>query len=153
MWDDFSNGAGLLNAHTVQLWTDGGTLLASATVDNSSTVVASADSTGRWLFTSITPLSLGAGTYRIAVGYGVDGDDPVRFGSVSVTSIGATFVQEAFSSAGTSTTAFPANAFTDPLFGANLELASSAPEPSTAWAMLFGLGVLGVASRVAKKRA
>lgn len=143
MWDEASNG--LLNTHPVQLWTDSGTLLASATVTNASTAVSSAGGAGRWLFSAITPISLSPGTYRIAVGYGVDTDDPVRFGTTVVTSIGAQYILEAFSAGGAGTTAFPSNLLSNPLFGANLQLdatpANAIPEPGTAALTMLVLGI------------
>src|SRR5262245_12458608 len=50
------NPAGLAESHQVGLWTDSGTLLASATVTSGSTSVASASAAGDWLFADIAPL-------------------------------------------------------------------------------------------------
>lgn len=59
-------GDGLVDRHQVGLWDGNGTLLASATVFNSSTVVASAaGGLGHWLFEDITPVVLAAGTYTV----------------------------------------------------------------------------------------
>jgi hypothetical protein len=63
MWDENANG--LAQAHSVYLWTSGGALLASATVDNSSSAVASSNVNGDWLFTNIAPLALGNGSYVV----------------------------------------------------------------------------------------
>lgn len=141
MWDEGS--AALLNVHTVQLWSDTGTLLASTTVSNSSFAVASGDATGQWLFTTISPLVLTPGTYRVAVGYGVANDDPVRSTTTVVTSIGATYLQEAFTTSSTSTTDFPNNLTHNPLFGANVLFASvTTPEPSTFAGMLAAIALV-----------
>src|SRR5438067_2338770 len=62
LWDDGSDG---LNAsHQVGIFDEATmALVTSATVDNSSTVVPSADSNGRWLFTTLpTPVVLDPGT-------------------------------------------------------------------------------------------
>lgn len=67
-WDEDSNG--LTDDHEIGLWTTGGTLLATVTIDNSSTVVASAHSEGRWLFEDLlSPLTLNAGTYILGADY------------------------------------------------------------------------------------
>jgi hypothetical protein len=128
MWDQGSRV--LQDPHNVQLWTDSGTLLASTMIDNSAFSTPSTDTAGQWLFADIAPLLLSAGTYRIAVGYSVTGDDPGD-GGVTVTSIGATVVGQAYTASGAGATAFPA--FTNPnsFFGPNLLVASPTPEPST----------------------
>src|SRR5215467_4803643 len=66
----FADQFGPVFTHTVRLWTDDGTLLASAVVDkNTSSAVPALTSPYRWLFTDIGPLTLDPGTYRIGVGY------------------------------------------------------------------------------------
>lgn len=56
---DFQSN-GLSTDHRVGIWNSAG-LLASATVTTSSTVVASTSTNGRWLFESITPVTLNSG--------------------------------------------------------------------------------------------
>ncbi|MCW5964237.1 MAG: PEP-CTERM sorting domain-containing protein [Bryobacterales bacterium] len=67
LWD--YQGNGLTDAHPVGLWDINGNLLASATVDNNSTVVASVNSNHAWLFTSISPVHLSAGSYVLGAYY------------------------------------------------------------------------------------
>ena len=57
---------GLSSDHMVGLWDLSGTLLAQALVTNSSTILASQSTLGRWYVTEIADLLLLAGTYRIA---------------------------------------------------------------------------------------
>jgi hypothetical protein len=63
VWDSGSNG---INT-TVQagLWTSTGTLLASVSISDSSTPVASASNAGQWLFADIPSLTLTPGSYVI----------------------------------------------------------------------------------------
>jgi len=137
-------------AHTVQLWTDGGTLLASAIVNKTtSTPVVSLSPPNRWLFTDITPLTLDPGTYRIGVGYGVllpGLSDDFTGISISVTSIGASYITMANSNGGAGTTAFPSILSSNaPLFGPNLQFEAS-PEPRSSAMLLLGLGAVVLAS-------
>jgi len=68
IWDEESNG--LATSHQVGLWNSAQTLLAVATVDNSSSPVASTSPNGRWMFTSLPgPLSIGPGTYFLGAYY------------------------------------------------------------------------------------
>jgi hypothetical protein len=63
VWDSGSDGIGV--GIPVGLWSEAGTLLASATITDSSTPVASASAAGRWLFEDIAALTLAPGDYRI----------------------------------------------------------------------------------------
>ena len=65
VWDAGSDGLGTTPPVKAALWTSAGTLLASVTVTDSSTVVASADPSGRWLFETIPTLTLDPGNYVI----------------------------------------------------------------------------------------
>lgn len=67
LWDRSANG--LVDAHPVGLWDSTGTLLAQAVVDNASTQVASVNPEHAWLFTSIAPLQLAPGTYKLGAYY------------------------------------------------------------------------------------
>ena len=71
-WDQGSDG--LAVSHLVRLWTDAGVLLASTTIDNTSTPVASVIAAGRWLFNDIVALVLTPGSYVVGAdgGYSVD---------------------------------------------------------------------------------
>ena len=65
VWDAGSDGLGTTPPVKAALWTSAGTLLASVTVTDSSTVVVSADPSGRWLFETIPTLTLDPGNYVI----------------------------------------------------------------------------------------
>lgn len=64
-WMD-AEGDGLAGSHTVGLWNEQGTLLASVTVDNTSTRVPSAQGTAVWYLTELDDLMLTKGSYRVA---------------------------------------------------------------------------------------
>lgn len=63
-WMD-AEGDGLTGSHMVGLWNAQGTLLASVTVDNTSTRVLSAQGTAVWYLTELSDLVLTKGTYRV----------------------------------------------------------------------------------------
>jgi hypothetical protein len=67
VWDE--NGNRLDDPQTVGLWTSGGTLLSSATVNKSITPTPSSSSAGQWLFTSVTPFVLDPGDYVLGALY------------------------------------------------------------------------------------
>ncbi|MCB9385315.1 MAG: PEP-CTERM sorting domain-containing protein [Bryobacterales bacterium] len=139
IWDDGADG--LAESHLIRLWTETGTLLAEATVDNASTSVASASTLGLWVFEGITPLVLAPGTYRIVAGYATNAD-PVRYGTTSVTSIAATYIQEAYTGSGAGVSSFPNNLTSNPVFGANFQVASSTvPEPGSLSLLLSGVAL------------
>src|SRR5262245_5459172 len=62
IWDAGANGLGQPSVQ-IGLWSSAGTLLASTSVTDASTQVASANLAGEWLFESIAALTLGAGDY------------------------------------------------------------------------------------------
>lgn len=81
VFDAGSNG--LAGPHQVGLWDSVGNLLASTTVTNASTPVASIHADGQWLFQSIGPVNLGIGQYTIgALYFNNDPDLAVILGSV-----------------------------------------------------------------------
>lgn len=131
------------------LWDSGGNLLASVSVTNSSTPVASAGGE-QWLFESITPVTLVAGdTYTVAnIVY--NDDDPVyesdppftvdpdiTFGTGVGSAVNAGFV-------------FPQGSNSYPSFGANLET-STPPVPEPGSASLLGLGIAALALFAARR--
>jgi hypothetical protein len=76
---------GLLSSHDVGLWSTGGTLLASTTITNASSVVASASAGDRWLFESVSPVLLAVGDYVIGAWLPPDAsDDRVRGGGSTI---------------------------------------------------------------------
>lgn len=64
LWDDQANGFGGKSYQT-GLWSANGTLLASVTIGDGSTAVASASANGDWKFENIANLVLGSGRYVI----------------------------------------------------------------------------------------
>jgi hypothetical protein len=78
VWDSGSNGLG--RSIQAGLWTGTGTLLASTTVTDGSTPVASASASGRWLFNNIPALKLDPGNYLIG---------SIFFNSVPTANIGS----------------------------------------------------------------
>lgn len=140
-----AGGDGLIDRHDVGLWNSGGSLLASTTIASGT----SANLTSGFRWNSVTPLLLGAGSYRVGALF-LSGADPLFFpGQGTVTSIsGLTYVGGAF--AGGSTLANPTNiAGTGGAYiGGNVMLSSAAvPEPSTWVMMILGVGLAGAALR------
>ena len=91
LWDEGSQPLAI--SHQVGLWTLGDTLLATATVDNTSTPVASASPDGRWLFTTITPIALAPGDYVLGAVWGdpLIGADFFRVNTNAPVTSGVTF--------------------------------------------------------------
>ena len=134
----FDHGAdGLQQDHVVTLWTDGGVMLAQATVTNLGTTHSSIDSNGQWIFQSIESIVLDPGIYRVAVGYTVVGGDEARSQTTVVTELGANYIEQAFTNTGMGDTTFPGLENSNPVFGANM-LIGVVPEPSTALLLASG---------------
>jgi hypothetical protein len=143
---------GLINSHQIGLWSSGGTLLASATVDNSSSVVASTSSLGDWRETGITSLTLDPGSYVIGASFldvSQNTEDAAVFSATGTTSLsgisyGTTvigfsdFAFPDFNENGVDAGAFGPMAFTD---------VQSAPEPGSLGLSLCALGFCGLAFR------
>jgi hypothetical protein len=147
---------GLTNSHQVGLWTSGGTLLASTTVDNSANAVASTSGFGRWLEMDITPLALTPGAYILGAFY-LDNDtnpteDHIVFSAVASSISGVSYSHWAF--IGSPTFDFPSldlggDASSASIFGpmAFVGSASSVPEPGTLGFCYGAVGWLVVAHR------
>lgn len=145
VWDAGANGIG--SASIAGIWTADGTLLASATVSDGSTPVASASSDGDWLFESITPLTLTPGIYEVgAMFLAITPFAQVNVPFVMIPEItGVTGVQGTLNAGFTA----PLTPFHLPIFGPTLLLqdrgapvqaqAAPVPEPST-W-LLCGTGL------------
>jgi hypothetical protein len=138
VWDE--GGQPLEISHEIGLWTVDQTLLATATVGNSGTPVASASGEGRWLFTPISPLLLQPGDYVLGAVWGDPeiGADLFRYHAPPVTSFGASF---AGSRAATLLPApilvFPnQGSLSDGIFGPNA--AVDVPEPQSAFLLVCG---------------
>ncbi len=138
-WDEDSNG--LLTSHLVRLWTDAGSLLASVTIDNGDTPVASAlgAAEGRWLFEAIAPVVLAPGRYVIGADFDATHIDPDRIDQ-SFTTIGdITFIEPRFSNP----PGFPGQPAINVAPGIFGPTFSTVPEPASL--ALFGIGLAGLA--------
>jgi hypothetical protein len=143
VWDTGSNGIG--TPVQAGLWTSTGTLLASVSISDSSTPVASASSSGQWLFEDIAQLTLNPGSYLIG---------SIFYNSTPTANIGSfTTIPEITNIVGRIGTSpnggfqAPTNSFGIPIFGPTLRQATSqsVPEPASLIGVL-GLGAVGVTS-------
>ena len=140
LWDEGS--LPLEISHQVGLWTLGETLLATATVDNTSTPVTSASPDGRWLFTDITPIALAPGDYVLGAVWGdpIIGADFFRVNTTAPVTSGVTFS----GSRGKTLLASPILVFPDQGPGGNGTFGPNAafnvvPEPNSALLLLSGV--------------
>lgn len=139
---------GLADSHNVGLFNSGGTLLASTTVTNGSTPVASAFGAGRWLMNDIAPIQLNPGTYTI--GAFVLNQSPDLFLTLAtpttipnITYLGG---RAEFSvSSLVFPTSGPFEGFEPSIFGPTFT-AQTVPEPTTL--LLLGGGLVAVARRL-----
>ncbi len=142
LWDEGSDG--LAGAHSVGVFTLGGSLLGSATVDNSSKVVASASTAGRWLFSDVaSPFDLTAGSYVLGFYNQSGATDPFRGNSATTFMSGASW-EAARARSGAGAFAMPdavSGGINQGWLGPNLQTASpsSVPEPST-WSLMVLAG-------------
>ena len=141
LWDEGSDG--LAGAHSVGVFTTGGSLLGSAIVNNSSIVVPSAASVGRWLFTDLgSTFNLSEGTYVLGLFDQAVGNDPFRGNAATTFMAGASY-NEARARSGAPSFAMPdgVSGVNQGWFGPNLSttaLASSTvPEPSSGAMLLL----------------
>jgi hypothetical protein len=141
LWDEGS--LPLEISHQVGLWTLGETLLATATVDNTSTPVASASPDGRWLFTDITPIALAPGDYVLGAVWGdaIIGADSFLEGTNAPETSGVSFSGAREETLITSPVlVFPSEgADGNGLFGPNA--AFNIPEPGSALLLLSGVTI------------
>jgi hypothetical protein len=150
-WDE--GGDGLETTVQAGLWTSTGTLLASATITDGSTPVASASLSGRWLFESVAVQTLAVGSYVVGGTF---------FSTVPLAQVDATFVTNPDISGvagrrhdGADTGfAAPLDVFTSAIFGPTLRTVESVPEPAPLGLMaLAAAGVVATASRRRKRNA
>jgi hypothetical protein len=146
-WDTGSNGLG--RDTEAGLWTAGGTLLASATITNSSTPVASASSLGGWLFESIAPLTLNPGNYALGLVF-TDRLPLANIGGVTtISDIGGVTGRTALSP--NTGLQFPATPFVTVIVGPNLQTADATTVPEPGSIALCGLGLAFLAVRLRKR--
>jgi hypothetical protein len=135
--------SGIQGDVTVGLWDSGQNLLASATVNSSSTVVGTAS----WVFTSITPVALTVGDTYYVGAYGrfnyTDTINPVTVAPE------ISYLYTAYELGFASPSGSP-NDNDHGFFGGNVQLAGGVPEPAT-WAMM-GLGFLGAGAAMRRRR-
>jgi hypothetical protein len=146
MWDDASDGLGFGQQAAVQvgLWDNVGTLLASTSIINGSTTVASASSDGVWLFEDIADLTLGAGSYRIGALF-FDLTPWARSLSGTTTIAEVTLTGGIQNAVGAGFGA-PLQAFTQPIFGPTLRLADPGQVPEPMSLGLVAVALLGAAA-------
>ena len=149
LWDE--NSAPLSIAHDVGLCTIDRTMLAEATVDNSSIPVGSRSRAGRWLFTMITPITLEPGDYVLGAVWGdpIIGADVFRFDENIVTSFGVNYGgTRSITLLSGPILVFPdGGGLPNGYFGPNLAVA--VPEPISL--MLLGTGILGFGAELRRK--
>ncbi len=142
-WDEA--GDGLVSSHEVGLWTSGGALISSVTVNNASTVVASRNGLGNWLAEDVPLMQLAVGDYVLgALQLNSVGGDLFRLGTSAI--FAPEIVYGDFVTLTSPVLAMPTNPTGQPLnydgpFGANLRL-TPVPEPSTTLLLAGGLVLL-----------
>lgn len=125
-------------SHPVGLWNAGGTLLASASVGPTDSIVASTDSLGQWRAVSIAPVTLSAGQYFAGVFYNVGTENVLVLATpASIAGITYDSAQYTFGSS----LAFPGNSFGNTLVGPAL-FSGTTPEPATAG--MFAMALAGI---------
>ena len=156
VWDSGSNGIGV--STQAGIWDAMGSLLTSAFVDDMSTPVASAEASGRWLFTSIPSLVLGPGTYFVGnlfIENGLlaqlgpaFGGAPLSALTQSGVSVGGSVLTDTFSTGFGAPLSFYTTglAVGTTLMTEDLQI-SAAPEPGSVALVLAGLTAVGVRYR------
>ena len=145
------NPAGLAENHEVGIWNSSGTLLASTTVTNASTMVSSASGAGNWLFQGISPLTLGAGTYVIGAFYSANNTDDVML-STTISNISAiTYLSSRASSSGSFGEPDVYGLFKPGVFGPDFTVQATTPTPEPASVLLLTCGLSAIVLRRLRK--
>jgi hypothetical protein len=141
-------GVPLNASHQVGIYDSNQDLLASATVDNSSTPFNS------YLYTSLgSPLDLSRGTYYI-VGTTLGQNDGYIYAARNlVTAPGVTFLRSWFSDGNGGTLSFPDLSSPNGYFVANFLIGAGAvPEPTSGISLAIGIGMAGVCGYAWRRR-
>ena len=144
-----TNNHVLGRTYDVGLWDSSGTLLASTTIGNASTSIASTSSLGQWLENSITPLVLNPGTYVLGAEYpDVDNTAVYVYEGIASSIGGVSYGTAAFANAPTLTLPTAQFGALDAAFFGPMaftgQVAASTPEPGT-YSLMGGLGLTGAA--------
>lgn len=136
-----NNAAGLNSSHVVGLWNAAGTLLVSATVDPTDPWIASQNTYGKWIYQTITPMTLSVGTYTVGALY-LRNSDPVMVQQTAVENVPGILYGSGRYAVGATlarpTGTYPLNE--EQYFGPTL---LSVPDGGLT-AMLLGMGLLGL---------
>ena len=144
IWDEGADG--LAHSHDVGLWNSTGSLLiASTTVTNAATSVASTSADGRWLAVLVGNITLTPGTYVLGATFLNRDADLARLSATSSGISGVTF-SNALQQTNTSVLTFPTQNSSNVnagSFGPNaFLLPSSVPEPGSV-GLFVGMGLTG----------
>jgi hypothetical protein len=143
VWDAGSDGLGV--STDVGLYTAAGSLLASATISDSSMPVASASTDGRWLFESVQPITLTPGDYLIGNVF-LDSAPIAQTSAPFLTIPQITLLGGAEGTSNAGLTA-PLGSFSFPIFGPTLQVTST-PEPGAVSMLGLGLALIGLRYRI-----
>jgi hypothetical protein len=144
VWDFF--GSSFPAATEAGLWSGTGALLERESITSASTPVASANTSGQWLFESFAPITLAPGDYVIGNVFTID--QPLIAFNASITAISQITLTGGRAGAPGVGLTEPLVSFSPPVYGPTLETVA-VPEPGTL--SLLGLGFAGIFGGRAKR--